>query len=384
MKHYTLKNAKMDGIIMSYCRKWILPLFISGLLVGGVQAVESTDSTDSGLPLSWDVDVQAELISNMHGGYRRRSIADGNVHVTATYNTENADLWANGQFTLGFIGIDTTSKNANYPGSLQHVSGIQANSAVQLSDLAYQQKFNENLTVRVGVMDMNSFFNTTTEGFLLLNSAFALYSTLNQNTLVATFPFPGFGAMLEYDFDSIGTQIGIFQGDPQHLDTVFGRGYMAIAEVKDNIVLNQDEYLSLLFKAGAWYYRQPNPFIGKNTYGLYINPEIHWVADRDREYGVFLQWGAAPQKKNLVRDYIGAGVHFKALFEERKEDSLTLGVANATIQGARAETVYEIAYAIYLTKNLNIIPDLQYIIHPRGIYPNAFAGLIRLNFDPLI
>ncbi|MGC9216801.1 carbohydrate porin, partial [Acidithiobacillus sp.] len=56
-----------------------------------------------------------------------------------------------------------------------------------------------------------------------------------------------------------------------------------------------------------------------------------------------------------------------------------LGVEPADIRGA--ETSYELTYVAKLAEHVSLQPDLQYIQHPNGYYPDSTVGLLRVHVE---
>ena len=57
----------------------------------------------------------------------------------------------------------------------------------------------------------------------------------------------------------------------------------------------------------------------------------------------------------------------------------SLGVETTAI--GNAETAYELTYVAKLTEHLSLQPDLQYIQHPNGYFPDATVGILRLHVE---
>lgn len=332
-----------------------------------------------GSPLFWRGNLYFEDISNLHGGLKRDSVVDAEGDIAVDYNTETANLWCGGLFTLGGFGAYSSNDPEKFTGSVQEVSSIQVSSVARLSYLMYEQKWAEEWVARLGLMDMENYFNLTTEAYQLLNDSFSDLPTLSMNANVASYPYSGLGVMGSYHSDLVNVMAGLFQGDPQHTSTVFHEGYMAIIEVAKPYQFKTSEEFKMTLKGGIWHYQQPNPAVGHTTNGLYAISEFHWNEACGREWGAFLQFGASPQKINTVPYYAGLGIRSQGFFSSRKKDGFTFGIARAWLQNVKPETVYEFVYLIQIMENVAIFPDIQYIVHPSGVHPNAFAGLVRLQ-----
>src|SRR3990167_4271877 len=324
--------------------------------------------------LDWGARLDIENIFNAHGGLVRNAVTDVIGNIGLTYNTEEAGLWQGGLFTAGITGV-ASGYEPKLAGELQTVSDLWALSTVRFSELSYKQQFNPLFLVRAGIMDFNYYFDLTVVGAELMNSSFGLTPTLYVDALVPTYHYSGWGAMSEIGSILKG-RVGIFQGNPKELNTVFSQGYFAIGELEDTLTLNKQ---SLLLKAGAWRYRRPS-LSWYNTYGFYGMAEDTWYMGK-RQCSLFLQAGDNLQDANVVPYYVGGGVRVKPLFNRRPDDVFSLGVASVGVQSARQETAYEVTYVIRLTKQVSLQPDLQYVVNPGGTNPNALMGIVRVHAD---
>ncbi len=342
----------------------------------------SADSDHPDKSLIWSGYAKIEDVYNVRGGIKQGSVLNGVGAIKSTLNTEAAQLWSGGQFTLGILGIVSTHNQSFYTGAIQTVSNLSAQSLLRLSDFAYEQTVTETTKIRLGVMDINNYFNVTEAASGLLNSAFGVCPILSANMPVATYPYSGYGAIIDVTTNPLEMQLGIFQGNPQHLHTVFYNGYTLIGEIVGHLDPNQKSGSDIILKGGAWHYAQSNPTIGHNTDGLYVIAERIWKNTENQQRGVFLQLGSAPKKTNTVPYYFGGGFNTTALFPERASDVLSLGFTQVRVRGASAETIFEITYAIQLANKFSLIPDLQYVLNPAGIYRNAIVGMLRLSFTP--
>ena len=315
-------------------------------------------------PLSWTGYVKGEELYNSRGGLKTGSIFNGVGQLKAIYDCDAAKTWQGGQFTIGALGIAETHNPSKYSAELQSASNLSANSELRLSNLSFEQKFNPQLTGRVGIMDLNDYFNVTEQAVGLLNASFGISPSLTANTQTNTYPYPGFGAMLDRTSDIVGTRIGLFQGNPKRQTTVFNKGSMILAEVYKSINI-------FTFKGGIWHYQQSDSKIGASNSGVYVIAQTEWKNANGKPRGAFLQFGSAPKTSNTVLHTVGVG--FVA-------DALSLGLTQVFINDVGYETIYEATYAFEITKQLTLNPDIQYIVHPAGKYRNAVVGIIRLSF----
>lgn len=331
-------------------------------------------------PFTWKASGIVEEVSNLHGGIQRGSALETQGTLTSTFDTEVANLWQGGQLLVGITGNTVSHLQNKDTGALQFLSNISNPSGFHLSDFNYQQTFGKDLTFRFGLLDMNNYFNNTETAEHLLNDSFVIFPSLSENTNVVTYPDNGYGMMTSYKHNDTGVRLGFFQGAPQRRRTVFKKGYMAIVEMGHEHAFKYACDPKLTFTGGVYRYRQSDPMFGHSTSGGYAITEFNWKGQK-RQYGVFLQLGIDPKKVNLVPYYLGTGLFIKGVLEERNEDYLSLGLARVWIQNAHRETAYEATYTVQVTEHLSLIPDVQYVITPSGVYPNAWVGIFRIKYD---
>ncbi len=81
----------------------------------------------------------------------------------------------------------------------------------------------------------------------------------------------------------------------------------------------------------------------------------------------------------ILRETIGdsfvAGLTYTGLIPQRDKDIVGSGVAWAELVqgGTNQETVFEIFYKAQITPSISFQPDLQYVVSPSGIRPDALA-----------
>ncbi|OGN55664.1 MAG: hypothetical protein A3D96_01040 [Chlamydiae bacterium RIFCSPHIGHO2_12_FULL_44_59] len=109
----------------------------------------------------------------------------------------------------------------------------------------------------------------------------------------------------------------------------------------------------------------------------------------------FISLLLAPKNRNLFPFYFDAGLQYRGLFPGRPDDYLSLGYIYGKYSSTQArvqrsegkeaenfETVWELSYWAQINQWFYITPDLQYIVHPRGLHiPNAFVIAAQIGFD---
>lgn len=138
----------------------------------------------------------------------------------------------------------------------------------------------------------------------------------------------------------------------------------------------------------------------KGDPGFYIllDQMIYRHGDHTSKRGLtpFLTLFFQPKNRNLFPFFTNAGLVYHGPFASRPEDSISLGAVygsySSDLNGVQkkqgveqqgAETVLEANYWFRLNKWFYIAPDVQYIIHPKGLdsTPNAFVVGFQLGLD---
>ena len=357
--------------------------------------------------ISWAGHADSELFSNLAGGIRRGSVGHIAGQFGAEYDTEKAGLWRGGKFSLSLMGIYSSGVQQNHSGDIQTVSNIWAPDAVRFYDAAFRQRWTDWFNTRVGYMDVNYYFDVTANALQLINSSFGMTPTMTVNVHgTATYPYSGLGLLVGTHSEHLSSKVALFQGDPQHQTSAFERGYMALwegglhwgKEEEDDLEDSSDNYGQYILKAGAWHHQPSNPDrygLSPTTSGVYAVVEGNWSLPGERRLGAFVQMGGAPQDINPVPWYLGLGLRLGHPFAGRPDDSLSIGMARAWLRPGpvaeslgvkttaigNAETAYELTYVAKLTEHLSLQPDLQYIQHPNGYFPDATVGMLRLHVE---
>lgn len=327
---------------------------------------------------SWSGYALGEGISNLQGGLKKGSVGNGAAKLVANFTAQNQALRPD-VIKIGYQLASCTQYQSNYTAAIQSPSAFLAPRGTHIADLSYEHNLAQQQMI-LGVMDLNENFNVIENAANLLNNAFSNSVTLYANSQLATFPFAGFGIMGAVKDATRAAKFGVYQGNPQHLNTVFYRGYMALAELEQNFYnYNVGDLYSI--KAGAWMYQQSNPKVAftLNARGLYFIMQGSWQLPASRTLKTFVNFGYSDQEIKYVPYSLAGGVTITNVFLAGK-DALALGIGKINIAQLSSEVAYELAYAIQLHKNLTLTPDLQYIRNPGGYLPNALIGMLRLLY----
>ncbi|MGH8127195.1 MAG: carbohydrate porin [Gammaproteobacteria bacterium] len=317
--------------------------------------------------LHWDTDIYG----NLDGGVKRGYATDSVLSLGFGLDTEKLGWWQGGEFALGLQAIAGTHPS-EYAGDLQTLSNLDAPNRRQIAEFWYAQSLGTATLVRAGIIDMNRFFDANSTAGLFPNSSFGIMPSISANVPVSIYPTYGWGAMAQFGQSGNDWLLGVFQGDPVHRSTALKRGATLIAE-RDWRAGTHGPQLGI----GAWYRRAPiKAGLPESDWGAYANLEQPLPSHPDTS--VFLQVGASPGSVNTVPVYLGGGIVFHDV--SHTVSDLGFGFARAWIRDHAAETSLEATASLPLFDgSLALQPDVQYILHPSGVHPNALVVGLRLH-----
>lgn len=332
--------------------------------------------------VEWSGHATFESISNLVGGIRRGTTGAAAVTGGLAVNTRRAGGWSGGAFQFQVMGLKRFSpRESHLVGDAQGASNLYNSfSFLRVIALVYRQRLVGTTLIRGGIMDVNSYFDTSNAASDLINSSFGMTPTLTVNLpLTPTAPYTGWGLMFRTGQADNRVRLAVFSGDPAARGIVTHQGAFAVAEWQGQ------PFPAGRLKIGGWAYYNPEPpaqgslASPRDTNGLYAVLESHHAIGSSPGWGWFIQSGVSPGRVNPIPYYLGVGFRLRGLIPAEPRSALTAGVAQAWIRNHTSETAWEVAFDDYCTPRTIIEPDIQYIMHPSGIHPNAWVVLLRLR-----
>jgi porin len=378
----------------------------------------------------------AETFGNLTGGIKQGFEANGLTTVAVQVDTGKA-LGLNGG-TLNVSGLeiwggDLTNDNLLV---LQTATGIEANVAIRLWELWYQQKFNDKFDIKVGEQSLDQeFMDCQQESAVFLNSMMG-WPMLPSADLPGggpDYPLAVFGVRARAQVtDGVTVLGGVFNGspiprnspnsqtsNPNGVSFPLNTGIFAIAELQYVTPgLGAPAKVSDAYKIGAWYdsynfddqqYDNQGaplasplsngiPATHSPNYSIYgAMDKVVWLSKEDTSR--FISFFVRPmfttlQDRNLVAFSVNGGLTLHDPLPSRDNDTFGLGMGVARVSNSvsaydwdqrfydpavytpvrSAETFLEATYQIQVTPWWQIQPDIQYFINPG-------AGLANPN-DP--
>jgi porin len=357
-------------------------------------------------PITIDANFTGDYVRNLHGGLKRGFTSLGLFNLAAGFDTEKAHLWKGGKFFMhvhNFVGNHPSEKII---GDVQVASNIDGYCHSFLYEAYYEQSFKD-ISLLGGFHNLNNAFYASAYAGNFLNSSFGISPSLSFNNPISIFPATTLGGLLKYEKKAFSFLAGFYNLDHHLTDEkgfdlkhqFFQQGFYAITETQFRTGENK---LSGEYKMGGCYRKcnvlhahQSEDCDVKNNYSFYVLADQSVYQFRPgKEIGVFIQTGYSPQKWNSSPLYIAGGMNMKGFLTRKGKDIIGIAVASAQINQFSEisylfeyydyESVVELMAKFPVTTNINVQPDLQYIIHPCGGpgISNAFVGILRteLNF----
>lgn len=346
-------------------------------------------------PVSVSVVYTADVRSNVTGGIARGTRYLQNLDVQVALDADKLVGWRGARLFGYAVYDDGTPFSADLVGDFQYVSNIETSvPAVRLFEAWVEQDIGRNASVKAGLYNLNSEFDTTQSGGFFLLSSHGIGPDFSQSGRNGPSIFPVTSLAVRGE-GQIGrnwlARAAILDGVPGDPDRpaatavkLSGRdGALIVAEV---------DFLKGGTKAaiGAWGYTARFDTVappsdagsGRGNKGAYALVEHRFRGTRSDDPDGLAGWvrfGVADTRYNPVASYLGGGIVQTGTFRHRPADQVGISFAVATFtdryrrQQALAgtptgpnEVIIEAGYLAVLAPWLGIQPDIQYIASPGG------------------
>ena len=350
-------------------------------------AVDAQEKTNESL--YFGATYTGDLVTNIKGGIKTGTAYLGMATIDAGFDTEKAKWWKGGDAFVKLANTHGGEPTAHLVGDFQGVSNIEAGNLTWLYEFWYRQRFG-NLSVTVGLQDLNVNFAADECAAGFTNSSFGIHSSIADNIPSPIFPLTALGVNLNWDISpSMVLKMAVFDGTPDDLENnpynihwqlSREQGVLTVGELQLNRSLLANKRGN--YKIGG-YFHQHNDSTNEEQQngGIYFagNQQITDKID------VFSQIGLSP-KRNNHNHYYSIGLKYSDIFKNRPDDYMGMAVAYAGIDSNPngGETVIEIIYQCQICSNVYIRPDIQYIVNPAGTdqkLGNALVAMMRFGVE---
>ncbi len=350
-----------------------------------------------GIDLS--VNFTNDFLDNVADGLDGKPTYEGLLSPVITFDLNRMINWNGARLLLSANGTFGTNFNQKV-GAEQGIDNIEAFDTWKIYEFWIEQDlFNNAISLKFGLYDLNSEFDVTESSLVFLNPSQAIgveFSQTGKNG-PSIFPTTSLAFRARYKQKSgYYAQAAIFDGvpgdpnDPSGNHIILNRhnGALLVAETGFKNETDNDNNSYGKYAIGCWYYtanfKLPNTStvgdIHKGNLGFYgIAEKQIYSESNDHAQGLsmFIKLGHAEDDLNRINNFVGMGLVYKGLFTNQDEDVLGLAVAVAhtsnwywqklkleNINKDRSEIDYELTYSIHLLKWLNLQPDFQYLFSP--------------------
>lgn len=352
-----------------------------------------------------------EVWRNARGGLRRGERYLDNLDLTLTVDGDRAFGWRG--VTLFAYGLynNGASLSGDLVGDTQTISNIETGvKAARLYEAWIDRRFaGDRASIRFGLYDLNSEFDTTEAGSLSLLSSHGIgpeYAQSGRNG-PSIFPVTSLALRAEYKLsDRLLVRAAVLDGVPGD-PTRPKRTAIKLSARDGALLVGEIAYADASTKVGigAWAYTSRfaglRPAAGASdrradNRGAYLLIERRLIQSGDKDpnddvrpgLAGFVRLGFAENRTNPIGRYVGGGLVHTGLLRRERDDQLGLtfarvsfgqpyrrAVAAAGGRSDRHETVIELTYRTPFVPWLTIQPDLQYVADPGGD-PGVEDGLV--------
>ncbi len=330
--------------------------------------------------MSLAVTETSEILGNATGGIRRGAEYDGLTQMVLQLDTQRAFGWYGGTFNASALDIHGRNLSADNLGTLQTASGIEADRALRLWELWYDQKFGEEARydVKLGQQSLDQEFMVSQNASYFVNTMFG-WPMLPSADLPGggpAYPLSAPGIRLRArPFDEWTVLAGVFSGspvatnvpgDPQRQNpsglSFPWNGTLAIAELQysypalgSNVTAAASEALARTYKIGIWYdtkrfadqeidnsglsLANPAssgiPLMHRGDWAIYaVMDQMIWqdAEETDKTLNVFLRpMGTPLADRNLIDFSLNAGLTLHEPLPHRDDDTFAIGMGYAHV-----------------------------------------------------
>lgn len=362
-------------------------------------------------PLVLQLAYTGDILSSVSGGRRRGTRWINNVSAIATADLDTLAGVPRTTMLVHAFYNDGTSFSGDVVGDGQIVSSIEAGVPLLrlLEGWVEHRGPGDRWSVKAGLYDVNSEFDTLQTSLLFVNSAFGMGTDLGASGRNGPSTFPSTSLALRAQVqlgDRLTLRIAAADGVPN--DPARPRRDWIGIDGRDGALLigEGDAALGAVrLLAGGWIYTARSddrfdaatdaPIIRQvRSHGGYVRGEAQLAGDRTRGLRGFFRLGVASDRANIFGGFSSLGFVWRGLLTSRAGDDSGIAIAYAggssagraivrsdLGMAAPGEAVIELNHRVAAAEWLGIQPHVQYVVAP-GLDPmrgNALVLGLRLT-----
>lgn len=352
----------------------------------------------------------ADIRGDIDGGITRGTRYLDNLDLQVAVDADRLVGWHGARLFAYAIYNNGTHFSSDLVGAIQGVSNIETSvRALRLFEAWVEQDVGRDASLKAGLYNLNSEFDTTQSGGFFLLSSHGIGPDFSQSGRNGPSIFAVTSLAVRAEA-KIGThwlaRVAVLDGVPG--DPAYPAATAIKLSARDGaLVVGEVNYLSGGTKAaiGAWGYTArfdaiplgTAPSSGRGNAGAYVFAEHRLKGTRaDDADGLagWLRFGIADTRYNPIARYLGGGLVYAGTFKGRKNDQIGLSFAAAEFgdryrrsqalsgkpTGPR-EIVIEAGYLAQLAPWLRVQPDVQYVVYPGGdiLVDHAVVAGVRIK-----
>ena len=330
-------------------------------------------------PLLLEVTYTAEAIANVSGGIKRRTKYLDNLDVVLEADMERLFGWSGAELHLYGLYNNGHSISSDVGDSFA-VSNIEADGRhnLRLYEAWIAQKISPTLSVKAGLYDLNSEFDSLDAAGLFTGSAHGIGVDFSQSGTNGPSIFPNTSLAIRVEKSFLGggkIRAAILDGVPADparpgktaVKLRSADGILTVAELETPVTNGK-----LLL--GHWRYSAKfDNYSGTRSSGnagFYLRGETGFTKFGDTRVDIFARVGTASGDHNMFDFFASAGVRFSGLITNEDEAGLAFAMAKTSkgyrlAQGAeQREAEIELTYRKQVHSNVTLQPTIQYILNP--------------------
>lgn len=352
--------------------------------------------------LTPEVSLLQAASENFSGGIRTNRI-DWRYRFDAglELNTDKLFGWKGGTAFVDFMAHGGQNPQNDLVGALQAISAIDQNPATRLDQIWYKQELlDHRFWFKLGRIDTTYDFDNIRDAEPFLNGSFGFTPVI---FVFPSYPFSAWGGDFSWrPIRDVTLRGGLFDGNtentvpaiPSTNPYAIENPYGMLAQAEESLDWRVGtRRLGGTLTLGEWYHTgkfdtyQGTHVQGAHGFYGYLDQTL-WKsspakARSDSRIGAFIQYAWANDRLTEIDQNLLGGLRWRGLIPGRPDDNTGIGFTWAHLSRyAQSPKNYELSiesfYSAQVTPWLNVQPDLQYIINPGGIYPNALVATIQV------
>lgn len=373
---------------------------------GGPKSAHERMVEEKTKSVEFSVVYTSEIDSNVSGGRARGVHYLDNLDLQVAADADRLIGWRGARAFVYLLYNNGTTFSKTLVGDVQFVSNIETDvRALRVFEAWIEQDIGRSASVKAGLYNLNSEFDTIQAGGLFLLSSHGIGPDPSQSGQNGPSIFPVTSLAVRGEL-RIGqhwhARVAVLDGVPGDPDRP-ARTAVKLSGRDGALIIGEVDYRRGGTKVaiGGWTYTarfddvRPGAPSGRGNRGGYALIEHRLrgaYGDDPQGLAGWLRFGLADPRFNPIVSYLGAGIVQTGIGKRRADQiGIAVAVANFSARSQQAlaqagtpsdarEVILEATYKFAIADWLSVQPDLQYVINPGGQPAIGDATVIGLRF----